>query len=779
MLIDRIVFLRIAEDRGIEKYGRLQGAASKANIYKKLVANFLDADKRYNSGLFHLLPQDSEDSDFDGLAQKLKISDSVLKPLIDGLYYPDSPYEFSELPADVLGQVYERFLGKVITLKDGVPEIELKPEVKKAGGVYYTPSYIVRYLVDATVGADLENSSVAEISGRGKRTSAPYRVVDPACGSGSFLIEVYQKLLDWYLERYVSAEKTYSKGKDATIFRGEKGWRLRIAERKRILIDHVYGVDIDPQAVEVTKLSLLLKVLEGENSDELARQMDLFKDRVLPDLAKNIQCGNSLIGEEYEKLYPADMLDLDVRYSINTFDWQKRFAEVFESGGGFDAVVGNPPYFGIDKTWGAGDHKTSALKALYPKIHTDKTDIYYYFLAKGVDISQGSVGFIVSRAFLEAVKAEKTRGYVSGNTGIIEVIDFQNFLVFEGVNITTAIVILSKRKRPKQTRVVQVRDDIAISDRTEAFLTKSEKPSRFLVPRTSLTAAAWRLSNTDKAALYARIDKAGEPLSRLCKLGQGMQTGLNKVFGKKDAASIKAMGAKPKQVRRRARNVDIQRYHILPRDEHLLYLENEPSFESLPSGVKRYLESERSGLEKRAAYKRGNCEWWRYTWPLQKDLYQRPRIVCPYLATSNRFAIDMDFSYIGLTDTTVIFPSGHKEDIKYICALLNSQLLDFRFQGIGKLKRVGIREYFDNSVSQLPIRRINWSSTDDVEAHDRLVELYDDLHSTHLALTRPLAATVARDLKKKAIEDEDEVNELVFKLYGFAAHEIVDVDKSF
>ncbi|WP_375380176.1 DNA methyltransferase [uncultured Sphingomonas sp.] len=271
LLIDRIVFLRIAEDRGIEKYGRLQAAASKPHIYKQLVSAFLDADRRYNSGLFHLIQQAPTDTDVDAVAPTLKISDSVLEPIINGLYYPDSPYEFSEMPADVLGQVYERFLGKVITLKGGIAEIELKPEVKKAGGVYYTPSYIVRYLVDATVGVDLAASQVTDISGTGKRAAAPYRVVDPACGSGSFLIEVYQKLLDWYLAQYIAAEKTYSKGKGATIYKSAGGWRLRIAERKRILLDHVYGVDIDSQAVEVTKLSLLLKVLEGESSDDIAR----------------------------------------------------------------------------------------------------------------------------------------------------------------------------------------------------------------------------------------------------------------------------------------------------------------------------------------------------------------------------------------------------------------------------------------------------------------------------------------------------------------------------
>ncbi|WP_426025837.1 Eco57I restriction-modification methylase domain-containing protein [Brevundimonas sp. TSRC1-1] len=777
-LIDRIVFLRIAEDRGIEKYGRLRDAATKAHIYKRLIESFREADRRYNSGLFHLIKQHPEDAEVDEVAPALKISDRALKPIIDGLYYPDSPYEFSEMPADVLGQVYERFLGKVITLTAGVAEIEVKPEVKKAGGVFYTPSYVVRYLVNSTVGADLAVSQVTDISGKGKKASAPYRVVDPACGSGSFLIEVYQKLLDWYLAQYVSSEKTYSKGKDATIYKSEGGWRLRIAERKRILLDHVYGVDIDPQAVEVTKLSLLLKVLEGENSDAIAKQMDLFKDRVLPDLGNNIKCGNSLIGEEYNSLYPADMLNPEIRYTVNTFDWKSRFPSVFKSGG-FDAVVGNPPYFSIDKTWGAGDHKTSALKAIYPDIHTDKTDIYYYFLAKGVDITQGSVGFIVSRAFLEAVKAEKVRRYLSTHSGVLEIFDFQNFPVFDGVGIATAMVVLSKRKRPKQTRVVKVSGSIAPTDRTEKFLAESDELARFDVARANLSSAPWRLSNTDIAAVFARIDKSGEPLSRLCKLGQGMQTGLNSVFGGKTRANIDAMGAKPTQVRLRVRNTDIQRFHILNREELMIYLEDVPTFASLPAGVKKYLESERRHLEERAAFIRGNCEWWRWTWPLQKELYGGPRIVCPYLAKENRFAIDEDFSFVGLTDTTVIFPASQKENLKYICGLLNSRLLNLRFKGIGKLKSNGIREYFDNAVSQMPIRRINWTKLEDVKIHDRIVELHDTLADAHQKLAQGPAAIVARDLRDQISNEEFELDSLVCELYGFSVRELADAEKAF
>jgi hypothetical protein len=257
-----------------------------------------------------------------------------------------------------------------------------------------------------------------------------------------------------------------------------------------------------------------------------------------------------------------------------------------------------------------------------------------------------------------------------------------------------------------------------------------------------------------------------------------MQTGLNSVFGGKTRAVTLAMGAKPTQVRRRVRNTDIQRFHILDREELMLYLEDVTTFASLPTGVKKYLESERKHLEKRAAFIRGNCEWWRWTWPLQKELYSGPRIVCPYLAKENRFAIDEDFSFVGLTDTTVIFPAGQKEDLKYLCAILNARLLNLRFKGIGKLKSNGIREYFDNAVSQMPIRRINWKIPRDVEIHDRIVELHDNLAEAHQKLAQGPAAIRARDLREQISNEESELDSLVCELYGFSVKELTNAEKA-
>ena len=171
--IDRIIFLRICEDRGVEDYARLMALQNGPDVYPRLMGLFRSADERYNSGLFHFESEKGREA-HDTLTPGLSIDDKVLKDILKGLYYPDSPYEFSVLPADILGQVYEQFLGKVIRLTAGhQAKVEDKPEVKKAGGVYYTPTYIVDYIVKNTVGKMLESKTPAQASGEGRRGGAP------------------------------------------------------------------------------------------------------------------------------------------------------------------------------------------------------------------------------------------------------------------------------------------------------------------------------------------------------------------------------------------------------------------------------------------------------------------------------------------------------------------------------------------------------------------------------------------------------------------------------
>ena len=404
--IDRIIFLRIAEDRGIEPYGQLQGFTDKQGIYQKLTQLFRKSDDRYNSGLFHFRKGDGSDETLDTFTLNLNIDDALLAAIIGSLYYPESPYEFSVLPADILGQVYERFLGKVIRFSGQHAVIEEKPGVKKAGGVYYTPTYIVRYIVENTLAPLLKDRTPAQVSGSDKRIkgSAPLRVLDPACGSGSFLLEAYRYLLDWYRAWYVEdGPEKYTKGKEPKLFETSTGdWRLTLAERRRILLTHIYGVDIDPQAVEVTKLSLLLKVLEGEDIAAMTRQMEFFRVRVLPDLGNNIRCGNSLISSEFFSERRLNLFSEEEQFRINVFDWKDEFSFLNDTGG-FTAIIGNPPWISLTGKFRNEIYSKDERDYLVRRHQGNSymPNMYEYFISKGLELlaPNGYFSFIVPDRF--------------------------------------------------------------------------------------------------------------------------------------------------------------------------------------------------------------------------------------------------------------------------------------------------------------------------------------------------------------------------------------------
>ncbi len=392
--IDRVIFLRICEDRGIEPYGTLLGLTNGGEVYQRLMLQFRHADARYNSGLFFFETEKGRGDAPDTVTPRLEIDDKVLRDILKNLYYPDSPYEFSVLPADILGQVYEQFLGKVIRLTAGHRAmVEEKPEVRKAGGVFYTPGYIVNTIVRQTLGKLLEGLTLRQVAGlapRAGRKAWPIRVLDMACGSGSFLLGAYQYLLDWFLAQYLAdgaggAEK-WATGRNPRLYQNNRGeWRLTITERKRIVLDHIYGVDIDPQAVEVTKLSLLLKVLEGEDEQTIGQQLALFPERALPDLGRNIKCGNSLIGPDFYDGQQMALLDDEAALRVNVFDWQAEFPQVFPDGG-FRRHHRQPAVHPHPDAQGMGAAGVEYYKRRYRAAGKGNYDIYVVFVEKGLSL---------------------------------------------------------------------------------------------------------------------------------------------------------------------------------------------------------------------------------------------------------------------------------------------------------------------------------------------------------------------------------------------------------
>ncbi len=525
--VDRIIFLRICEDRGIETYGRLQEIATSERTYKRLVDLFRQADDKYNSGLFHFASEKDRSESLDTFTLDLKIDDKVMKDIIGGLYYPESPYEFSVLPADILGSVYERFLGKVIRLTKGhQAKIEEKPEVRKAGGVYYTPTYIVDYIVKNTVGKLAEGKTPKEVSA--------LRVLDPACGSGSFLIGAYQDLLDWHRDWYAAHEpEKFATTKNPPVYFAPGGeWKLTTTERKRILLNNVYGVDIDTQAVEVTKLSLLLKVLEGENEQTINAQLKMFHERALPDLGNNIKCGNSLIGSDFfdGKL----IVDSEERMRINAFDWKTEFKEIMDRGG-FDAVIGNPPY--VRSQLLSDDAKFHFAKCYEAASY--QPDTFAFFLEKGITLlnAGGRLGYILPNGILTNTYYATLRGFVLQKTCVDSIVDLKSG-VFENAAVDTSVFILERSGSegiPQSHRL-----HIGENDSSNLFCVKT--PSNTVL-QSEIQGNPGHLFNTrvnDASLRIARLLEAGgTPLGDVVQIRAGMKVRKEFVSDRKGSANHK------------------------------------------------------------------------------------------------------------------------------------------------------------------------------------------------------------------------------------------------
>ena len=462
--IDRIIFLRICEDRGIEDYGQLMSLQNGTSVYERLKQIFQRADEKYNSGLFHFEIERDRIEPPDNLTLDLSVDDKTIKDIVKELYYPESPYEFSVLPADILGQVYEQFLGKVIRLTAGHQAvIEDKPEVKKAGGVYYTPTYIVDYIVNNTLGKLISPLSQRGDTGgfQNPKQLSNLKVLDPACGSGSFLLGAYQYLLDWHLKYYLNELETSNKllqQKHPPVYLNDRGvYLLTTSEKKRILLNNIYGVDIDSQAVEVTKLSLMLKVLEGESTQTLNNELQFFRERALPDLSNNIKCGNSLIGPDFYNQTEMNFLDDEEKMRINVFDWYKEFPQVFKTTSpsipllakereekgevGFDVVIGNPPYLKLtNNSFDLPSMKYFANN--YKSIHGGSSkNLFQLFIEKIVSLNPKYFSFIVPEALLVTSSNKGLRDIMIDRMKLSDLVIFDKY-VFKDANIGTTIFVL-------------------------------------------------------------------------------------------------------------------------------------------------------------------------------------------------------------------------------------------------------------------------------------------------------------------------------------------------
>ncbi len=352
------------------------------------------------------------EEDPDTLTPRLDIDDKTLEAIFRNLYYPDSPYEFSVFPVDVLGQVYEQFLGKVIDLAGtAASTIEEKPEVRKAGGVYYTPNYIVDYIVAQTVGKLLEGNKPGP--------AAPQQAEDPRPGLRLRLVpdrglRLPARLAPRPVHRGWAGEAPQGTvpGAGRAVAADDRREEAHPAQQ-HLRRGHRPPGRRGHQALAAAE-GAGRRV--GRGADQAARRCSA--ERVLPDLSDNIKCGNSLIGPDFYDTGQMSFLDPEEHYRINVFDWKAAFPDVFGGGNpGFDAVIGNPPYDVMEKERGTASWPHMALsdyarsKVEYANALGGKLNLFRFFLIRSLALlSEGArFGMIVPLAILADISCAKTR----------------------------------------------------------------------------------------------------------------------------------------------------------------------------------------------------------------------------------------------------------------------------------------------------------------------------------------------------------------------------------
>ncbi len=732
MTIDRIVFLRICEDRGIEDYGNLEDLVGKDNVYGKLCDAFKDADDKYNSGLFHFREEKDRDEEPDDLTLSLELGDEPLKKIVKGLYYPESPYQFSVMPVEIMGQVYEQFLGKVISITtDHQVVIEEKPEVRKAGGVYYTPSYIVEYIVKNTVGKLLEGKTPKQVS--------KLKILDPACGSGSFLIGAYTHLLEWHRKWYVND----SSDKHAKIlYEGPEGeWQLTTAEKKRILLNNIYGVDIDTQAVEVTKLSLLLKVLEGETNETINSQLTFFQERALPDLDNNIKWGNSLIGPDFYENEQMMLLDEEEHYRINVFDWRSAFPQVFSGNSpGFDAVLGNPPY---------GIVFDELIKPYLERSYVSferNNDNYAAFTQRAVELlaADGLFGFIIPNTFLIGPYFNLLKRDILSSSHVEQIVDFGLHQVFPKPNVFTAILLLRKK--------VRISDPVNASTEFVKVLDLRSFPEavrRQDIDTLVLDSLLWTPENP-------LVVKSFQMATTLDVVAWVKDVGFNywtKGRGKKRGGSIatrilyKGETQHP-QDKPYLKGRDIFRYEAGPTNQWLRH------------DYRNYLDP--------------SVDTFRYS----PEFLEREKIV--YRQTADRIIATLERNKL-LTDKTlhtiVIRDEWQEElDLRYLLGLLNSRFMTYLYQSLAQEEGRTFAQVKIFRMKQLPIRIIDQSDPEDKTYGDKIIKLVESMLALHEKLSAARTSQEKTSLQRRLEASDRQIDRLVYKLYGLTEDEIEIVE---
>jgi len=439
ILIDRLIFMRSVEDRGLEEKDFLlkmvndfQEGRTTRRIWESLLTEFRRFDTEYNSKLFQ-----------EGVLEKEAFFDEdTLIKFINGLYFgtkaQQEKYMFDSIPGDLLGDIYEQYLGTILSGTEKRVKLESETGKRKKMGIYYTPSYIVDYIVKNTVGEYIRDKSIDEILN--------VKILDPACGSGSFLIRAFREVCNVIESKLKNGEKSE---KWAT-FKNYSG-RLNLSQKTTILVNCIFGVDLDEKAVELAQLNLLLKILDDETRET--------KKRLLPNMKDNIKCGNSLIDD---RKVAGD----------KAFNWHAQFPDIFRQGR-FDVVIGNPPY---GAKLNEQEREFISKKFDYSKSYKNTALV---FIEKSLDLlkQDGYFGMIVPKSIAFSQLWEPGRKLIK--EPLVKVVDASK--AFEDVLLEQVIIILNKAGGTKSYILQDITSGESITidkkfvDSTDSIILHEEK----------------------------------------------------------------------------------------------------------------------------------------------------------------------------------------------------------------------------------------------------------------------------------------------------------------
>lgn len=709
--IDRLVFLRFLEDKLIEINYRISDFGNSGSCWRDFIAASRKLDGIYNGVVFkeHDLLDD----------KNFNVDGAAFSDICEKLSHDHTPYDFNIIPIHILGSIYERFLGKVIVATAKKASIEEKPEVRKAGGVYYTPEYIVRYITKNTIGKLVDGKHPNEI--------AKMRFADISCGSGSFLLGIYDYLLEYHRQWYNDNLKQPRK---SDCYKHEDGTlHLTLEKKREILLNNIYGVDIDHQAVEVAQLSLYLKLLEEEttasaNQFLLNFEQERQRKQLLPSLNNNVKCGNSLIGPDFYDQQVLVMDDAEHR-RINVFDWESAFPEIFSGNNpGFDAIVGNPPYGAM-----FSDLEKSYLFSTYRSIK-GQPESYEYFMEKALSTSnkKGYISYIIPTNFVESLRARELRKSLL--TTCIHLVSSFRYNVWTKNAAEVLVIVLQKGVSPNKTLVVHPHSPQEfITNKNGVY--KTQKDWHQIIDQRFLLRA--------DAKLIGKIERDKVKLEELCEISQGIIVYKTREEG--------------------LRNLYIADKRIDPQWGRLLDTKSTIQRYSLTWG-KRYL-------------KYGEWLWC----PRESKFFNRPKIVFVRLRNKslNRKLVGTydEKGYYNRDNFNNIILKKNDYSLKYLLGIFNSNLLNYWYKA-----------YFDNvninpaQIKLLPIRDIDFSKSSDVKKHDQMVNLVDRMMELHKKFSTA-KVDADKNMFQSQIKSTDwQIDKLVYKLYDLTDEEIAIVESS-